>query len=183
MPETNENAVPRREYGGFWLRVLAFFIDGWLLQLITFPILFGVYIVGIIPIIAIAIAAGAGKGQHGSPGALSIALILALSAAFVVFILLLVMAIYGLYAGILLSRYGTTPGKMILNMKVVDAETGGNPSFWKAFLRECVKILGILPIYLGCVIAAFDSEKRALQDRVCGTRVVKTPPRRKAPGA
>ncbi len=181
MTEIQEAAEPQRQYGGFWARVLAFLIDGWILQLITLPVLGFIYLLFIVPGAILLAALTGTQGGHGGAKSLLAVLLFILAIALLVILMLLVMtAINGLYSGFLLSRYGSTPGKMILNLKVVDAKTGGNPDFWKAFWREFAKMLGVLPLYAGCVIVAFDAEKRALQDRLCGTRVVKAPPKRKA---
>ena len=56
------------------------------------------------------------------------------------------------------------------------SEGGGKVSFGKALGRTACEIIGsqICYIYhIGCVVAAFDDEKRALHDHICSTRVIK----------
>jgi uncharacterized RDD family membrane protein YckC len=40
--------------------------------------------------------------------------------------------------------------------------------------RFFAKILSAMMLWIGFIIAAFDREKRALHDHICGTRVVYT---------
>jgi uncharacterized RDD family membrane protein YckC len=50
--------------------------------------------------------------------------------------------------------------------------TGGKVSYPRALGRFFAKILSSLICLIGFIIAGFDSEKRALHDRICDTRVV-----------
>jgi len=34
-------------------------------------------------------------------------------------------------------------------------------------------VVSTMILYIGCLMAAWDEEKRALQDRICDTRVIK----------
>jgi uncharacterized RDD family membrane protein YckC len=74
-----------------------------------------------------------------------------------------------------LTRFGATPGKMALGLKVVRA--GGVPiSFARATGRYFAYWLSCLTaplLFIGFLIAAWDREKRALHDFVCDTRVVR----------
>ena len=61
---------------------------------------------------------------------------------------------------------------MAVKARVVNAD-GSKVSYAKAFARSLAEYLSIVTLFIGYILAAFDSEKRALHDRVCGTRVVK----------
>ena len=65
-----------------------------------------------------------------------------------------------------------TPGKMALRLKVVTPE-GAPVSYGRSFARAFSMILSGIVCYIGFIIAAFDEEKRALHDHICGTRVVR----------
>ncbi|NOV00342.1 RDD family protein [Paenibacillus planticolens] len=69
--------------------------------------------------------------------------------------------------------FGQTLGKMILGVRVV--RNDGKPLSWGAvLLREIVgKFVSGIILLIGYIIAGMDSEKRALHDRMAGTRVVK----------
>ncbi len=72
-----------------------------------------------------------------------------------------------------LTTKGATPGKMALGLKVIRAD-GGPISAGLAVGRYFAKILSGMILWIGFIIAGFDSEKRALHDHICGTRVVYT---------
>jgi uncharacterized RDD family membrane protein YckC len=70
------------------------------------------------------------------------------------------------------SERQATLGKMALGLKVTNAE-GNRLSFGKATGRHFAKYLSAIILMIGYIMAAFDSQKRALHDRIVGTLVVK----------
>ncbi len=69
------------------------------------------------------------------------------------------------------GRYGATPGKMVIGAKIVN--TDGSPiSYTKAFARFFAEMLSGFILGIGYIMAAFDSQKRALHDRICNTLVI-----------
>jgi uncharacterized RDD family membrane protein YckC len=84
---------------------------------------------------------------------------------------LLGMAIAISYETFFIGRFGATPGKMLCKIKVVTAD-GGRVSYARALGRYFAKILSGVTIGIGYIMAAFDTEKRALHDRICNTRVI-----------
>jgi uncharacterized RDD family membrane protein YckC len=76
-----------------------------------------------------------------------------------------------LYETFFIGKYGATPGKMALGIKVVSPD-GGPISYGRALGRYFAKILSGMIIYIGYLMAFWDDEKRALHDRICKTRVV-----------
>ena len=50
---------------------------------------------------------------------------------------------------------------------------GGPIGLGRAFGRYFAKILSGLILMIGYIMAAFDSEKRALHDMICDTRVIR----------
>jgi uncharacterized RDD family membrane protein YckC len=77
------------------------------------------------------------------------------------------------YAAYFTGLMGRTPGKMILGLKVVDTH-GQAPGFVRALLRTILGIAGSALLFIGHVPAFFDPARRALHDRLLGTRVVRT---------
>ena len=71
-----------------------------------------------------------------------------------------------------LWKYQATPGKMALGLKVITAD-GSRLSYLRCVGRFFGEIVSGLILNIGYIIAAFDSEKRALHDHMCATRVVK----------
>jgi uncharacterized RDD family membrane protein YckC len=73
------------------------------------------------------------------------------------------------------SRTGATPGKMVLDLKVVD-ETGMPPSLEASFKREAMLVVDYFPYVFPLVglIAALRSEhQQRLGDRVANTFVIR----------
>lgn len=62
-----------------------------------------------------------------------------------------------------------TPGKMIMRMKIVDAETLEKPTKWQFVKR----FLGYITIPLGIWFVPFSKQHRALHDILSGTAVIK----------
>lgn len=68
---------------------------------------------------------------------------------------------------------GQTPGKMALRIKVIRTD-GSEISYGRAFLREAVgKFISALILFIGYLMAAFDSQKQGLHDRMADTYVIK----------
>ena len=81
---------------------------------------------------------------------------------------------YGLpaaYEIFFIGKYGATPGKMLLKVKVVGPD-GQKISYGRATGRYFAKMLSYLTLYIGFLMAFWDDEKRTLHDRICQTRVV-----------
>lgn len=74
------------------------------------------------------------------------------------------------YKTIFVSQGGQTPGKMAAGIKVVTVD-GGPVGVGRALARALAEYLNGVTLGLGYLLAAF-SDKRALHDYVCGTRVV-----------
>ena len=72
------------------------------------------------------------------------------------------------------SGSGQTPGMRLLNIRAVDAVTGGRVDYGRAFVRYLVGIVSQLPCYLGYFWMLWDPEKQTWHDKVAGTYVVPT---------
>ena len=136
------------EYGGFLVRVGAKFLDG----IITYVASFAVMIpIGIM-------SATAGESSQ------MMVLLVSYVASF---------GIPLVYSVFFLGKFGATPGKMALGLKVVRSD--GEPiTYLRALGRYFAEILSSIILMIGYIMAAFDSEKRALHDHICDTRVIKT---------
>ena len=67
---------------------------------------------------------------------------------------------------------GATPGKKLLNVKIVDAKTFQDITNKQAIIRSFGYILSSLPFLLGFVMAAFRSDKKTLHDFLAQTVVI-----------
>lgn len=129
------------------------------------------YIVVIILNMIIFGAAFAGSGGKGSSGLAIGSLFASLVVSALTFIL---------YDVIFVTAMGTTPGKMILNMRIVNSRTGQKPSFGPALVRWGFPIgLGYITCGLGYVLIVispfFDNtgQLRGWHDKAANTVVIK----------
>jgi len=137
-------------YGGFWIRFVAVFIDGIILNICSMVI---VFILGLV------------LGVAGIEAT-------SLKTIMVVLNILVGFVIAASYEIILIGRNGATVGKMACGLKVTDPH--GKPiGYGKSTGRYFAKMLSSIILGIGYIMAAFDDEKRALHDRLCETRVIK----------
>ena len=77
-----------------------------------------------------------------------------------------------MYFVLFLYYTGTTPGKRLLNLRVVSAEEE-KLSFTDVLYRETIgRFLCGLSVGIGYIMAGVDREKRGLHDMLCDTRVI-----------
>ncbi len=133
-------------YGGFWIRVVAYIIDGILLTIVCGIVdrLLGINIL-------------ATDWDHYDPLANVISLVIG-----------------WLYFALLeSSERGATVGKMVMGLRVVTSD-GRRLSFMNATGRYFAKILSAIILCIGFIMVAFTDKKRGLHDIIAGTLVIKT---------
>ncbi len=135
-----------QEYAGFWIRVGASLIDTILIFIIVLPILAALY----------------GKAYW-------------LSESFVQgFWDLLFSYLLPAIAVIIFWVYkSATPGKMVMNLTIVDAKTGGKPSISQFVIRYLGYYVAILPLFLGIIWVGIDRRKQGWHDKLAGTVVIR----------
>jgi uncharacterized RDD family membrane protein YckC/DNA-directed RNA polymerase subunit RPC12/RpoP len=136
-------------YAGFWIRFAAVFLDGLILGAVNFAI-------GLVAGLTASQAVGAEPA-----GAIAVQVVL----------MVIQLAIGIGYETFMIGKYGATLGKMACKIKVVTLD-GGPVSYGRALGRYFGKLLSYFTCLIGFIIAAFDDQKRALHDHICGTRVV-----------
>lgn len=149
--------VPGAEYGivyaGFWIRFLAKLIDGLIIGIVVgIPLGFFLF----------------PRLMSGSSQQLQSWLTYFTAAPWQI----LEAAIGVLFNGFFLGKFGATPGKMALGLKVVTPE-GLPVSYGRAFGRSAAEIISRLICFIGYILAAFDTQKRALHDHIASTRVIR----------
>lgn len=137
------------EYAGFWVRFAAAFLDGLIigvpLMILFFAFFFRSFTGGMSPSESLVTQLGFQAAATG------------------------ISAVYKIF---FTGKYGATPGKMALKIRVVTAD-GGKVTYARATGRFFAEVLSGLICYIGYIIAAFDGQKRALHDHICNTRVVR----------
>jgi len=155
-------ASPRGwHYGGFWIRFGARMIDGLVLG-VPLVIMFALLIPNLLR-------------TQGDPSNPALAAFAALGLSiFLGYFLVLIC-----YEVLMLKYRGATLGKMACGLKVVRADgssLGWGVSFGRVFMWNIVTsgipYLNSILMLISGIMAGTDSEKRALHDRVCDTRVL-----------
>ncbi len=138
------------EYAGFWIRVAAKLLDCLIFGGTSWAI-----------IIAILVITGTGFSIANPE---SITTINTISGP-------LNILFYGLMV-FFLGRFGATPGKMILGLKVIKSDSG-RLTYLRAFCRLLSEILSGFILLIGYIMVAFTEEKKGLHDIICDTRVIR----------
>jgi uncharacterized RDD family membrane protein YckC len=146
--KVKEGIEPRREmdYAGFWIRFAAKFIDGVIVGVPGYAVQFG-----------------------------SMALFQDPEVATVVMLVgwLISFSLQIAYSTWMNGKFGATVGKMACGLRVV-TPTGGKISYGLACGRFFAELVSAMVFYIGYIMVGFDEEKRALHDRICNTRVVRS---------
>lgn len=140
-------------YGGFWVRVVAYLIDGILLN-IVFGIIGAILGVSMIPADPTKMESMAGMEDMGR------------------FQLVALVVTWLYFALMESSPRGATIGKMALGLRVVD-EQGNRISFARATGRFFAKFVSTIILMIGYLMVAFTDRKRGLHDMIAGTLVIK----------
>lgn len=149
-----QNVSGRFEYVGFWPRVGAKLIDAVIL-----------WIAEMVVMIPFWVSMFRSFSSNTPPGPIS-----------PFFSLFMYPVIFGISIGYnvyFLGKYGATPGKMVLGLKVITSD-GGAITYTKGLVRGLAEMLSGLICYIGYLMVIFDSEEhKALHDMICDTRVVR----------
>lgn len=145
MREGGITAGSQHRYAGFWIRFAAVIID--------------------------TIVVGVASGIFGAVAGA----VFAVSPESGAFIVIQLMGALGaiVYEIAMIAAYGATVGKMALGLKVIRAQ-GGEIGAGLSVGRYFSKFISALILLIGYMMAGWDPEKRALHDRICDTRVIKT---------
>ncbi|MGA3016202.1 MAG: RDD family protein [Bryobacteraceae bacterium] len=150
-------------FGGFWIRFVASMLDGIILAVVA-----GIFSALLFPAF---ISRGFTRSPNPTPDE-ALAMILPMMGMMGA-IFLLNMIVGCSYETFFIARLGATPGKMALGLKVVRPD-GGPITVGRAAGRYFAKMISGMILMIGYIIAGFDSQKRALHDMICDTRVIRT---------
>jgi uncharacterized RDD family membrane protein YckC len=146
-PPTPAGPAPGFRYAGFWIRVVAFILDG--------------IVLGVISAALGPLAGGGTVVQTGGQVSFNY------QASGLQTLIGLVYFI-GFWAW-----RGQTPGMIPFNLRVVMADTGQKPDIVRALLRYVGLFISFLVILLGVIWVAFDARKQGWHDKIASTLVVR----------
>ena len=152
--ENAETSTPSSlNYAGFGIRFGAMFIDGIIMNIINYAVL--------VPLFKVPLTFAADVGADAFIPVFNTHYFITQALMFLLYV-------------IPLGIWGATPGKMICGLKVV--RSNGNPISWgTAIGRYFANMVSGFTLGIGYLMVAFDKEQhRALHDRICDTRVIKT---------
>jgi len=170
-PTSAGGPAPGWEYAGFWVRTIAWIIDGFILGFVATVFSF------VVLIVAAAIGVGtAATGTLNADGTLTneqVAVMGVTAFAAITIIGIALFAITVLYFVLLWVKRGATIGQSILGLRVARERDGGPIGWGTAILRYIMLMIGFWIFYLGVIWVAFEPRKRGWHDMVAGTLVVK----------
>jgi uncharacterized RDD family membrane protein YckC len=95
---------------------------------------------------------------------------------FILIIILVDLLIPIVYFVLMTTRFGTTPGKELFKIKIVD-QNGNTPQSRRIFLRETIgRSLNIFTLGISYLFVAFDKRKQGLHDKIAGTFAILSQP-------
>ena len=156
-------AAPRVDYGGFWLRFLAYLIDGVVITL-------GVFAVAI-PLVFLTGLGTLLSQVHLEEDVNDAGFWLIMAVIFL--FAMVTLAVTWLYHALMeSSEWQATIGKRVLDLVVTDM-AGYRVSFWRATGRHFAKIVSNMIYPFGHIMAGFTQQKQALHDMIAGCLVLR----------
>lgn len=154
----------RSPYAGFWLRFVAYMIDG---AILAFGL--GILVVGAVVFLGVGFFRGLGQELDHADDIVPVMVIALLCLAALVF----TAGIWIYYALMESSVHQGTLGKMALGLTVTDMQ-GRRVSFGRATGRYFAKfITHMIPLAIGYIMAGFTEKKQALHDMIASCLVLR----------
>ena len=144
--------MDEQEYAGFWIRTGAALIDSILLLIILVPVLTAIH--GTDYWLDQSLDQGIG-GMQDMWGILFNYVLPAIA----------IIAFW-------MSK-SATPGKMVLKLSIIDAESGGKPSNGQFIGRYLGYYVSMIPLFMGIIWVGLDKRKQGWHDKLAGTVVVR----------
>jgi uncharacterized RDD family membrane protein YckC len=137
--------ITAHDYAGFWVRAVASIIDTMVILIITMPLMYWIY---------------------GSEMITSTEIVKGSADILLSYVVPMVFSIY------LWMKFGGTPGKRLLKIKVLDEKTGQHLTFAKSLRRYLGYFVSIIGLFIGFIWIAFDKKKKGWHDHIAGSIVV-----------
>ena len=157
------------QYAGFWIRFVAYLVDGLILSI---PIFGLAIILGVIVGIAGGLGSFSSSGSSNLSQPMGVAFGVGIALTELVFFVFLLVMSWLYFAKLESGPMQSTYGKRMLGLKVTDL-SGERISFGQASGRFFAKILSKMIFDIGFIMAGFTERKQALHDMIAGTLVVR----------
>ena len=142
------NSPGKQAPGGFGRRLVASLLDSLIVSIALFPINF------VLALLAIAVF---GKDS--------------MVVTFITYPFHF-LAVY-FYFGYFYSQKGASLGKMVMNLRVINSDTGKNLSYKEAFFREVFgKLISGIPLLMGYIVVLFRDDRKGFHDQIFHTQVL-----------
>ena len=145
--------VDNLEYAGFWIRVGAALIDSVLMLVIITPLLVKFY---------------GWTYFSGDSGSNAYVFVKGPSDFIISYLIPAIISV-----AFWMTKQAT-PGKMLLKLKIVDAQTGSPLTLGQSIGRYLAYYVSIIPFCLGFIWVGIDSKKQGWHDKLAGTVVVRS---------
>jgi uncharacterized RDD family membrane protein YckC len=163
--------APGWEYAGFWIRAVAYVLDGIILGIVTTVLWF--VVIAVAGAIGFGAAATSGVGADGTLTESEVAVIGVGIFAAIMFLVVMTLVVTVLYFVLFWVKRGGTLGQTLLGMRIA-READGAPIGWgTAIVRYVMMLISFWIFYLGVIWVAFEPRKRGWHDMVAGTVVVR----------
>ncbi len=139
------------KYAGFWRRTVAVALDSLLFFIVTAPALYLIY------------GRDYFQWSMDNNGALHFYGVMDFLISKALAVILLV---------VFWHLISATPGKQLMHLKVVDAESFERISWIQALLRIIGYLISMLPLYLGFLWIIWDKRKQGFHDKIAKTVVI-----------
>jgi uncharacterized RDD family membrane protein YckC len=149
-------------YGGFWIRFSARLLDGLFLLIVRGPLM----VINAVFVQMHPLPVPGGMG--GLENTAQLGTFLTLEAAYLLLGMILSLA----YEVFFVGRFGGTPGKLLLHLRIVRSDFS-RVTYSRAAIRFFGLLISDLTMYIGYIMVAFDPQRRALHDYIADTRVIK----------
>lgn len=146
-------------FAGFWIRFCAMWVDHLVVALMAWLVVF--------------LMLGTAYWGSALMGHASLSFDSVSSVALQVAVTLASMIVSCAYYVFGTAKYGTTLGKKVFRIYVVDYQTRAQVTLGQSLVRYLGYIVSYLTLWIGYVIAAFHPEKRALHDLIAGTMCIR----------
>ncbi len=162
IPFTSMNT----NYAGFWLRFVAYIIDGLILGCVQF-----ILIMPVLAVFGVGIVSRAKELESGDEAA-AMSFVATFMAFFVLYQIVFWILQILYHSFMESSKFQGSVGKLALGIKVTDMD-GNKVEFGKAIVRNLSKILSHYIAFIGYIMAAFTDKKQALHDMIASALVIR----------